>query len=117
MDEAIADLMGDEPNSASAFVDDGENSAATQLLSMPSYVNTDMAKMLPKDILSKQGKRVMDDRGSLCDLLKKHADTVADITDLQSIQRDAEQENNFGAIQHLQSQIDIKNHGLQDIVQ
>ena len=56
-----------------------------QMFNMPSYVNTDMSKMLPKDILDKQGKRVMEDGASLCDLLRKHADTVADISDLRGI--------------------------------
>ena len=55
------------------------------MFNMPSYVNTDMSKMLPKDILDKQGKRVMEDGASLCDLLRKHADTVADISDLRGI--------------------------------
>ena len=87
----IADLQGEEP--ASAFSDPADNSpAALQMFNMPSYVNTDMAKMLPKDILSKQGKRVMEDSGNLCDLLRKHADTVADINDLRDIINDASSE-------------------------
>ena len=61
------------------------------MFNMPSYVNTDMAKMLPKDILSKQGKRVMEGE-NLCDLLRKHADTVADINDLRDIINDATSE-------------------------
>ena len=37
---------------------------------MPSYVNTTMSKMLPKDIIAKQGKRVIDNSGdSLHELL------------------------------------------------
>lgn len=42
-------------------------------VSQPSYVNAEMGKMLPKDITSKIGTRVMDtSMGSLFDLLKKH---------------------------------------------
>ena len=48
--------------------------------SMPSYVNTEMGKLLPKDILSKQGVRVIDNSaGQLCDLLKRHANTADEI--------------------------------------
>ncbi len=50
---------------------------------MPSYVNADMQKMLPKDILSKQGERVMDNsKGSLTELLSKHVNAVEEINDL-----------------------------------
>ena len=47
---------------------------------MPSYVNTEMGKVLPKDILSKQGVRVIDhSAGQLCDLLKRYATVVEEI--------------------------------------
>ena len=67
------------------------NSAMMQLLSMPSYVNTDMSKVLPKDILAKQGVRVMDNTmGSLCDLLKHHVAVAEECTDLETIAKEAE---------------------------
>ena len=71
---------------------------------MPSYVNTDMSKVLPKDILSKQGVRVIDQSsGTLCDLLKKHASTAEEILDLEAVIQDSSNEGSFGSLSHLQT--------------
>ena len=39
---------------------------------MPSYVSVDMSKMLPAEIVRKQGARVLDSKKSLAELLKDH---------------------------------------------
>lgn len=52
---------------------------------MPTFVS-DLKKMLPKDLMIKQGIRVMDNSmGSLCDLLKNHVHSVEEINDLTTI--------------------------------
>ena len=81
----IADLEGDGAIKKTGSSSDNaalELAQAKNLLmsSMPSYVNTEMGKLLPKDILSKQGVRVIDNSaGQLCDLLKRHANTADEI--------------------------------------
>ena len=85
--------------------------------SMPSYVN-DMNKMLPKDIVAKQGVRVIDNSaGMLCDLLKKHATTADEIQEIRALIEDYNKSNSFGQLGHLNSQIDIKLLSVQDIIQ
>jgi hypothetical protein len=67
------------------------------ILNMPSYVNTDMQKMLPQEILSKQGKRVYDNtKGSLIELLSRHVNSVEEINDLASIAKGEQENGNFG---------------------
>ena len=71
---------------------------------MPSYVNTDMSKVLPKEILAKQGKRVMDNTmGSLCELLKHHASVAEECSDLEAIAREVEQAGKYEALHYLQT--------------
>ena len=89
LDDVIMDLEGEGNDTGKEDVQANESandlSMAKNALfaNMPSYVNTEMNKVLPKDIVSKQGVRVMDQSsGSLCALLKKHSDTAEDISDL-----------------------------------
>ena len=47
---------------------------------------SDLKKILPQDVIIKQGMRVMDNTiGSLCDVLKKHMQAVEEINDLKQI--------------------------------
>ena len=86
--------------------------------SMPSYVNTEMGKLLPKEILSKQGVRVMDNSaGKLCDLLKRYAEAATEIADIQALIEDLDRANHFGQHEHLQTQAEIKRRSVQDIAQ
>jgi len=63
-----------------------------------------MTKLLPKEILAKQGNRVMDNTmGSLCELLKHHASVAEECNDLEAIAREVEQAGNFGGLHYLQS--------------
>lgn len=85
---------------------------------MPSYVNTDMKKVLPKDILAKQGKRVIDNSSeNLCQLLKHHQEVAQDCADLEAIAREVELAGNFGALDYLRTQVEIKRAGLKDVNQ
>ena len=60
-----------------------------QLFNTPSYVKTDMDKMLPKEIVNKVGTRVM--AGNLCELLRQHISATEEILDLEAIATEAEQ--------------------------
>jgi len=120
LESALRDMKGDED------LDEEEekkeealpNSAMMQLFSMPSYVNTDMSKVLPKDVLAKQGMRVMDNtKGSLCDLLKHHVAVAEECNDLETIAKEAEQAGNFGGLKHLMTQVEVMRAGLKDVVQ
>ena len=120
----IADLEVEDADAAqeTAAAEQAATSlaAARNLLmsSMPSYVNTEMGKLLPKDILSKQGERVIDNSaGQLCDLLRRYATAAADIADIQALIEDLDRANHFGQHEHLQTQVEIKRRSVQDIAQ
>lgn len=117
MEAALHGLEGDEVEEEKKE-EPLPSGAALAMFSMPSYVNTDMKKVLPKDILAKQGKRVIDNSSEkLCELLKHHATVAQDCADLDAISCEVEQAGNMGALVHLRTQAEIKRAGLKDVVQ
>ena len=67
-----------------------------------------MSKMLPAEIIRKQGARVLDNKKSLAELLKAHGAEQLEIGDLKEIMKEIQNTNSFGQIQYYQAQIDMK---------
>ena len=116
IDEIIKDLEGDEEVKDAAT----EIKDAPPLIgqfNMPSFVNKEMIKMLPAEIVQKQGQRVIDSSLNLVELLKTHYNEQMEINDLEIMIKEVANSQNFGQGEYYQTQIDMKRNGMKDVVQ